>query len=497
MLPLRGFRVNTRGTGSAQFPPSMMLSLLIYNYAVGRMSSRQIEKATYEDVASRYICGDCAHPDHDTICTFRRQNAGLFRESFVKVLEYAREMGVLAKRGGVSVDGTKIGANASKHAAVSHGRAVEMIAELEGEVQTLMGLAEKADRETRPETLKIPEEIARREKRLAKLQQAQAVIEARHAARMVEKQREYEAKMAERAARRERGERMGGKEPKPPSTTPEAKEQYNFTDPESRIMKAGTGEHFEQSYNAQAAVDTEGSMLVLGAYVTDAPNDKQQLAPAVKSVVAVREVTQVLADRGYFSEAAVAAVESDGGPTAYVAVEKTGHHRTVADLLAVPEPETPATGPIDQDAMRRRLRTAAGRRLTRSARKRSNPFSESSNRRWGFGSFCCGANERWRWNGRWSRWPTISAASRACLRGRQRIPMATWFRKPRNRRKKPLIRFDARQKRQPRPRVTQEKGERCTILRIEESKREKRHGLKLAACRHKPGNVTNLSPTGC
>ncbi len=198
LLSLRGFRVNTRGTGSAQFPPSMMLSLLIYNYCVGRMSSRLIEKATYEDVASRYICGGNAHPDHDTICTFRQQNAALFQEGFVKVLEYAREMKVLAKRGGVSVDGTKIGANASKHAAVSHGRAGEMIAELEGEVQTLMAMAERADREALPETLKIPEEIARREDRLAKLKHAQAVIEERHAARLAEKQLEYEGKMAGR-----------------------------------------------------------------------------------------------------------------------------------------------------------------------------------------------------------------------------------------------------------------------------------------------------------
>lgn len=186
LLPLHGFCVNQRGTGDAQFPPSMMLSLLIYNYASGRMSSRQIEKATYEDVASRYICGGAVHPDHDTICTFRRRNGELFKECFVKVLEYAREMGVLAKRGGVSVDGTKIGANASKHAAVSHGRATEMIAELEGEVQALMSLAEQADREVRPETLKVPDEIARREKRLAKLKQAKAVIEARHAAKMAE-----------------------------------------------------------------------------------------------------------------------------------------------------------------------------------------------------------------------------------------------------------------------------------------------------------------------
>jgi hypothetical protein len=352
----------------------MMLSLLIYNYAIGRMSSRQIEKATYEDVASRYICGGDAHPDHDTICTFRRENASLFQECFVKVLEYAREMGVLAKRGGISVDGTKIGANASKHAAVSHGRAGEMIAELEGEVQTLMALAEQADREARPETLKIPEEIARREKRLAKLKQAQAVIEERHAARVAERQREYAAKTAEREARRARGEPVRGPVPKPPSATPEAKEQYNFTDPESRIMKAGNGAHFEQDYNAQAAVDTEGSMLVLGAYVTDAPNDKQQLVPAVKSVVAeVREVTQVLADSGFFSEAAVAAVEGGDGPTVYAAVEKTGHHRTVADLLTPPEPETPACGATDRDGMRQRLRTATGRAAYKKRKETVEP----------------------------------------------------------------------------------------------------------------------------
>ena len=374
LLPLGGFQVNTRGTGSAQMPPSMMLSLLIYNYAIGRMSSRQIEKATYEDVASRYICGGDVHPDHDTICTFRRQNAKLFQECFVKVLEYAHEMGVLAKRGGASVDGTKMGANASKHAAVSHGRAAEMIAQLEGEVQTLMALAEQADREVRPETLKIPEEIARREKRLAKLKQAQAVIEARHTARMAEKQREYEAKTAEREARRARGEAVRGREPQPPSASPEAKEQYNFTDPESRIMKAGNGGHFEQSYNAQAAVDTEGSLLVLGAYVTDAPNDKQQLVPAVKSVVAeVRELTHVLTDSGFFSEAAVAAVEGDGGPTVYAAVEKTGHHRTVADLLALPEPESAAVGAIDKEAMRRRLRTASGRAAYKKRKETVEP----------------------------------------------------------------------------------------------------------------------------
>ena len=104
-LPLQGFQVNVRGTGSAQYPPTMMLSLLIYCYATGRMGSRQIEAATYTDVAVRYICGGDRHPDHDTICTFRRKNGPLFAESFVKVLAYAQELGVLKKRGGVSIDG--------------------------------------------------------------------------------------------------------------------------------------------------------------------------------------------------------------------------------------------------------------------------------------------------------------------------------------------------------------------------------------------------------
>jgi transposase len=375
LLPLHGFRVNTRGTGHAQFPPSMMLALLVYNYAVGRMSSRQIEKATYEDVASRYICGGDAHPDHDTICTFRRNNGALFEESFVRVLEYARETGVLSRRGGAAVDGTKIAANASKHAAVSHGRAGEMIEELKGEVRELVALAEKADREALPETLKVPEEIARRDARRRKLEEARRVIEARYKERMAEKQREFEEKAAERAARRERGERVRGPEPQPPPAEPEAKEQYNFTDPESRIMKAGNGGHFEQAYNAQAAVDTEGSMLVLGGYVTDAPNDKQQLEAAVDSVPPeVRELTHVLADTGYHSETAVVTVEADGGPTVYAAVEKTGHHRTVADLLAQPAPEEPPPGLSGTDAMRHRLRTASGRAAYKKRKETVEPF---------------------------------------------------------------------------------------------------------------------------
>jgi transposase len=360
-LPLVGFQVNVRGTGSAQYPPSMLLSLLIYCYETGRMGSRQIEAATYTDVAVRYICGGDHHPDHDTICTFRRQNGLLFAESFVKVLAYAQELGVLKKRGGASVDGTKIAANASKHAAVSYQRAGERLAELEHEVQELLALAEATDRAPEAAKLDVPAELARRKDRQAQLEAAQQAMEARFKEREQERQAEYAAKCAAREARRAQGKSLG-REPQPPARQPEAKAQYNFTDPESRIMKAGSGEHFEQAYNAQAAVDTAGSLLILGAHVTAAPNDKQQLVPTLQSVNPhVREVTEVLADSGYYSEAAVAKMEAQGGPLVYVAVEKQGHHRSVSDLLEPSEPPLPPEKATITEQMRYRLRTAAGK----------------------------------------------------------------------------------------------------------------------------------------
>jgi transposase len=361
-LPLQGFQVNVRGTGSAQYPPAMMLSLLIYCYATGRMGSRQIEAATYTDVAVRYICGGERHPDHDTICAFRRENGPLFSESFVKVLAYAQELGVLKKRGGVSVDGTKIAANASKHSAVSYRRGSEMMEELEKEVQELMALAETADRAPETQKLEVPAELARRKARQAKLALAKREIEARFEERRKERQAEYEAKCAAREAQRARGQQVRGRDPQPPPRQPDEKAQYNFTDPESRIMKAGSGEHFEQAYNAQAAVDTEGSMLVLGVQLTDAPNDKEQLVPTLQSVdPAVREVTEALADSGYFSEAAVANVEADGGPTVYAAVEKQGHHRSVSDLMEKADPPLPPEDATWMEKMRQRLQTAAGK----------------------------------------------------------------------------------------------------------------------------------------
>ena len=178
-LEVRAARVNQRGTGDEQYPPAMMLGLLVYCYASGVFSSRMIERMTYENVAVRMLCAD-THPDHDTICAFRRNNGKLLAEGFAQVLEMAARCGVL-KVGGVTVaiDGTKILAHASKHAAVSYERAGEQMKELEEEIAALLAKAEDADGAPLEDGLRIPDEVTRRQERRAKLAAARAEMEAR------------------------------------------------------------------------------------------------------------------------------------------------------------------------------------------------------------------------------------------------------------------------------------------------------------------------------
>lgn len=365
-IPTAHFHVNQRGTGSEQYPPSMMLALLIYAYATGRFGSRTIEAATYSDVAVRYLCAN-HHPDHASICDFRTANHAAFQAAFVTVLQMAQQLR-LTRLGTISIDGTKIQANASKHAAVSYQRAGEMIAQLELEVQELMQRAEQAEAQETKAALDIPAELARREQRQAALQRARQVIEERAKEIAVAQQAEYAAKQAARQAQREAGKKPRGPEPTPPSAEPEPDAQYNFTEPESKIMKAGSGNHFEQCYNAQTAVDQ--AMFIVGERVSDAPNDKQQLVPTVAAIspVVAPEVHAVLVDSGFYSAAAVAAVEqnADGsttGVTVYAAVEKTSHRKTVADLLPQAEPATPGPAASAKEIMAHRLKTAPGRAL--------------------------------------------------------------------------------------------------------------------------------------
>jgi len=368
LLDLRQVKVNERGTGSAQYPPTMLLGLLIYSYATGTFGSRRIEQSTYDSVPVRVLTAD-THPDHDTICTFRRENQALLTESFVKVLELAQQLKVLQfGQITVAVDGTKVLANASKHAAVSYQRAGVMITQLELEVQQLVAKAEAADSTPLQDGLTIPAEIIRRQERKAALAKARVEIEARAQARYAVELAEHVAKMAERAARKERGERVGGKPPQAPTPEPAPKDQYNFTDPESRIMKAGTGQHFEQCYNAQAAVEVV-SRLITGQRVSQAPNDKQELVADVQAIPAVvGPLANVLIDSGFYSAQAVLTVEQagadqPGGPTVYAARERKSHHRSVADLEPKAEPAEPATGASISEVMKHRVATTAGKQL--------------------------------------------------------------------------------------------------------------------------------------
>ena len=375
-IPTGHFQVNQRGSGSEQYPPAMMLALLIYCYATGRFGSRTIEAATYSDVAVRYLCAN-HHPDHDTLCAFRAANERAFQAAFVTVLQLAQQL-KLTKVGTVSVDGTKIQANASKHAAVSYARAGEMIAQLELEVQELMSRAQQAENQETKEALDIPAELTRRETRKTALQQARAVIEARAKEMAAAQQADYEAKQVKRQAQRDAGKKPRGRGPKPPSGTPAPQAQYNFTDPQSGIMKAGSAQHFEQSYNAQAAVDE--ALLIVGERVSVAANDKQELVPTVAAIspVVAPQVKTILVDSGFYSELAVQRVERkpDGTPsglTVLAAVEKLSHHKTVADLRPQPEPPPPGPAATAKEVMAHRLRTTRGKALYKLRKQTVEP----------------------------------------------------------------------------------------------------------------------------
>ena len=228
-LDLSAANVNERGTGSAQYPPATMLALLIYCYATGTFSSRRIETLTYENVAVRYLTAD-THPDHDSICKFRRENKALLSSSFHQILELAATAKIL-KVGDltVSVDGTKILANASKHSAMSYGHLEKQMKLAQDQIQELLAKAEDADSVPLQDGLTIPEEIQLREDRLAKLGEAKKVMEERAKARLEKEQAEYEAKLAVREEKeKSSGHKPRGRKPQVPEAGPRPKDQYNF-----------------------------------------------------------------------------------------------------------------------------------------------------------------------------------------------------------------------------------------------------------------------------
>jgi len=356
---LERLKASYAGRGSEAYSPEMLVALLFYGYATGVFSSRQLERSTYDSVAFRYIAAN-SHPDHDTIAVFRKRFLPTLKELFVQILMIAVEAGVL-KVGMVSLDGTKVKANASKHKAMSYGHACKVEQRLKEEVAELMKKAEAADRADIPDGMSIPEELTRREERLKAIAEAKAEIERRAAARYAAQKEAYDKRLAERATKQQqKGKKPRGKEPKPPVAGPTDKDQVNLTDGESRIMPASGG-GFKQAYNAQAAVDTE-SMLIMTAHVTQETNDKQQMSPALEALAALPEqlgkVNTIIADCGYYSETNVKDCEAKK-IVPYIAIDRQSHNQSVWERFSEPEPL-----PDNADAVARmkyRLKTAAGK----------------------------------------------------------------------------------------------------------------------------------------
>jgi transposase len=320
--------------GQPPYHPRMMTKVLLYGYCVGVFSSRRIQKRLVEDVAFRVLAAG-NQPDFRTISDFRKLHLKALKELFQQVLRLVLEVGAL-KLGRVALDGSKVKANASKHKAMSYGRMEETEKRLRAEVQELMKQAEAADEEEDKrygrdhQGEELPEELQRRETRIARIQEAQKALK-------------------ERAREKAESEGKDGKEAKP-----EPKAQYNFTDPQSRIMKGSDG--FVQGYNTQIAVEPL-FQLVVGQTVTQATNDKQQVVPLIE---AIREQSgqrpeEVLADSGYCSEENLkylARKRMEG----FVATEKQKHGE---------RNEPCQRGPLPEDAsrverMERKLKTKVG-----------------------------------------------------------------------------------------------------------------------------------------
>ena len=345
-LDLSAFYAPYEGDGrrNAPYSPAMMVKVLIYGYATGVFSSRGIARKLEEDVAFRML-GAGNFPKHRTICEFRWRHLKDFRKLFCEVVRVSREMG-LVRFGTLSIDGTKIRANASKRKAMSYDRLVQEEARLREEIAGLTSTAARVDGEEDARLGKevrgdeLPEELRRREDRLQAIEAARERLEA-----------------AQRRADDERGRQPGQDRPakggspyKRKYGEPEPKAQSNFTDPQSRIMKTST-EGFQQSYNAQTAVD-DAHQIVVGADVGAEANDVEQLLPMLDAVEETLGAppAEVLADAGYASEANLRGLE-ERGIAGYVALGREGKKRAAVDPA-----KRPAT-----DRMKKKLATEAGR----------------------------------------------------------------------------------------------------------------------------------------
>jgi transposase len=346
--------------GGEAIDPVVLLGLLFYGYATGVFSSRKIERATYEVLPFRFLAGGL-HPDHDTIANFRKTFLPEITDLFVQVLLQAREAGVL-QLGNVSLDGSKIHADASKSHAVSYQRLLEIAGRLRAEVEELLMLSEQADQAELPAEMDVAEEIAFRQERLASLEQAQAVLEARAEERYQAEQAGYEAKVRireEKARRRRR--KPGGRPPTPPPPGPRDQDQYNFTDPDSRVMKNSTDKGVNQHYNVQAAVD-QASRLIVATTLSNHPNDQAEAVPTLAAIPpAVGKPRAAALDEGYLSLSNIAALEARGIDP-YIATGREPHRGSWRAWFA----EQPAPPPADASPivqMAYKLRTTIGKAI--------------------------------------------------------------------------------------------------------------------------------------
>jgi transposase len=325
--------------GQPPYDPRMMTKLLVYGYCVGVFSARKIQQRVSEDIAFRVLAAG-NEPDFRTISDFRKIHLKTLEGFFEQVLHIALEAEVM-KIGRVALDGTKIKANASKHKAMSYERMQEQQKAIRAQVKALLAQAEAADAEEDARYGKdrrgdeLPEELQRRETRLQRIREAKQALEQR-----AREQAEADGKRAEEAK-------------------PESKAQYNFTDPESRIMKSSEG--FVQAYNAQAAVEPDWQLIV-GQGVTQAPNDKEQVQPMVEAVEeqSGQRPEELVADSGYCSEKNLEYLESGAEPNqrieAYLATGRQKHGEVGKRCPRGPLPK----GATRVDRMRRKLQTKVG-----------------------------------------------------------------------------------------------------------------------------------------
>jgi hypothetical protein len=380
------------------------------------VSSRKIERATYEAVAFRYLAAD-QHPDRDTIADFRQTHLQSLAGLFTQALRLWRQGGLI-KLGHVAIEGSKLKANAGKPKAMSYERMEEKEKQLREEVDKLLQQAAQADaaedvkygKGKRGEEL--PAELARRESRLKKLAEAKAALEQEARERAVAEKGLVEAKLEERGRQEEaQGKKFGGRPPQvpdPEQAKPEPKAQRNFTEPESRLMLDGVTKSFLQGYNVQAAVDSQ-EQIIVAAELTQEANDKKQLLPMLEQVEQNmgRKPEQATADAGYFSEAAVTDPRVEGiellvppdrekrkGPSAPLQLNSDVDPRATAQPLGEDKVQAQTPPKTASETMREKLKTTAGHAVYKMRKAVVEPVFGQIKERRGLGGFLMRGREK-------------------------------------------------------------------------------------------------------